>query len=142
MLTFDLAEFQGVVAVSLIRVLVANRPRLILELVTATISDQPDIEVVGEVAEEEALERAVDTQRPDVLIVALDHRKDLPREYQVILRQHPQMKMVAISPGEKSSRFYWTSLNIESQQIETSEAGVLGAIRADAQTAHSQYRQL
>jgi len=37
---------------NLIRVLVANHPRLIRELVTATISDQPDIEVVGEVHHE------------------------------------------------------------------------------------------
>ena len=35
-----------------IRVLVANRPRLMRELVLATIADQPDIEVVGETQNE------------------------------------------------------------------------------------------
>jgi len=54
-----------------IRVLVANRPRLIRELVTATISDEPDIEVVGEVQQETELERAIEETHPDFLIVAL-----------------------------------------------------------------------
>src|SRR5271169_4037442 len=52
-----------------IRVLVANRPRLIRELLLATISDQPDIEVVGEIQQETELESAVEATRPDFLIV-------------------------------------------------------------------------
>jgi len=42
-----------------IRVLVANRPRLMRELILTTFADQPDIEIVGEVGEEsEISERA------------------------------------------------------------------------------------
>ena len=36
-----------------IRVLVANRPRLMRELIVATFADQPDIEIVGEVENDE-----------------------------------------------------------------------------------------
>ena len=35
-----------------IRVLVANRPRLLRETILTTFADQPDIEIVGEVADE------------------------------------------------------------------------------------------
>ena len=35
-----------------IRVLIANQPRLIRELISATIADQPDIELVGEVGKQ------------------------------------------------------------------------------------------
>ena len=35
-----------------IRVLVANQPRLMRELMVATISEQPDIEIVGEVQDD------------------------------------------------------------------------------------------
>jgi len=35
-----------------IRVLVANRPRLMRELVLATIAGEPDVEIVGETANE------------------------------------------------------------------------------------------
>ena len=60
-----------------IRVLVANRPRLIRELVMATISDQPDIEIVGEIQQEADLEHAVEETRPDFLIVALERSNSL-----------------------------------------------------------------
>jgi len=116
---------------NLIRVLVANRPRLIRELVTATISDQPDIEVVGEVQHESELEGLVESKRPDVLIVALEKTKELSRGCRAILRGHPEIRVVAIAPDRRRSMSFWTSLHIESRPIDTSEAGVLGAIRAD-----------
>jgi D-glycero-alpha-D-manno-heptose-7-phosphate kinase len=44
------------------------------ELVMATIADQPDIEVVGEVQNESDLADIVEQARPDVLIIAMDER--------------------------------------------------------------------
>jgi DNA-binding NarL/FixJ family response regulator len=123
--------------VSLIRVLMANRPRLIRELVMATISDQPDFEIVGEVEQDSELESLVESKQPDVLIVALDRTKGLPRACQALLRGYPQMKVIAIATDRNCSMFYWASLHIESQAIETSEAGVLGAIRSVASSAES-----
>ena len=119
-----------------IRVLVANRPRLIRELVMATISDQPDIEVVGEIQQETELESAVEATRPDFLIVALEKSNRLPDVCQSVLRNHPQMRVIAIASERNSSMFYWTSLRIESNQIEASEVGVLSAIRGKIQPAN------
>jgi len=118
-----------------IRVLVANRPRLIRELLLATISDQPDIEVVGEIIEERELENAVETTHPDFLIVALEKSDRLPDVCESILRNHPHVRVIAIAAERNSSMFYWTSLCIESNQIEASEAGVLSAIRGKLQPA-------
>jgi DNA-binding NarL/FixJ family response regulator len=118
-----------------IRVLVANRPRLIRELMMATISDQPDIEVVGEIQQETELENAVAETRPDVLIVALEKTDRLPDVCASILRNHPQLRVIAIASDRNSSMFYRASLHIESNQIEASEAGVLGAIRGKMQSA-------
>ena len=117
-----------------IRVLVANRPRLIRELVMATISDQPDIEIVGEIQQEAELEHAVEETHPDFLIVALEKSNSLPDVCASILRSHPQMRVIAIASDRNSSMFYWTSLSIKSNQIEASEAGVLSAIRGRTQT--------
>jgi chemotaxis response regulator CheB len=118
-----------------IRVLVANRPRLIRELVTATISDQPDIEVVGEIREDDDLQSAVERMHPEVLIVALDRSNQLPEKCEAILRNYPYLRVIAIASDRNSSIFYRTSLQIESSQIEASEAGVLGAIRGKMQPA-------
>jgi chemotaxis response regulator CheB len=114
---------------SRIKVLLANRPRLIRELVMATISDQPDIEIVGEIQEEVQISKAVEAVRPDFLIVALEKSNRLSGICQTVLRSFPQIQIIAISSDRNSSMCYWASLHIESHQIECSEAGVLSAIR-------------
>jgi DNA-binding NarL/FixJ family response regulator len=120
---------------SAVRVLVANKPRLMQELVLATISDQPDIEIVGQVQNDEEIENAVAQTRPDFLIVALEKSDRLPRACRAVLEHHPHMKVIAIAPNRNSTMFYWTSLNIRSNRIESSEESVLSVLRGKAQTA-------
>ncbi len=69
-----------------VRVLVANHPRLMRELVMATIADQPDIEVVGEVQNDSDLADTVEQVLPDVLIIAMDEG---------MLRVHRERRPVA-----------------------------------------------
>jgi len=118
-----------------IRVLVANRPRLMRELVMATISDQPDIEIAGEIHEESEIASAVDHTQPDFLIVALERHDRLLDFCQSILQRHPNVKIIAIAPDRNSTVFYWASLRVQSNQIEASEAGVLSALRGKTQPA-------
>jgi DNA-binding NarL/FixJ family response regulator len=116
-----------------IRVLVANRPRLMRELVIATISDQPDIEIVGEIDQETGIEQAVKQTQPDFLIVALEGPDRLPESCQSVLKSHPNIKIIAIAADRNSSVFYWASLHVQSNEIEASEAGVLNALRGITQ---------
>ena len=116
-----------------IRVLVANRPRLIRELMMETIFDQPDIDIVGEIQEESELVEAVDRTRPDFLIVALDKQNRLPVACHSIMQSHPSTKVIAISPDGNSSIFYWASFHLESNGIEASETGILNALRGKSQ---------
>ena len=120
-----------------IRVLVANRPRLIRELLMVTISDQPDIEIVGEIQDEVQLVNAVQDTRPDFLIVALEKSNRLPDVCWTILHDYPQVRIIALASDCNSSMFYWTALHIESNQIETSEAGVLSALRGKSQSMNT-----
>src|ERR1700747_1450583 len=96
-----------------IRVLVANRPRLMRELMVATISEQPDIEIVGEVHDDAELVSAVEKTRPDFLIVALEKFNRLPQVCHSILQSFPQMKVIAVSSDRNSSMFYWASLKVQ-----------------------------
>jgi chemotaxis response regulator CheB len=118
-----------------IRVLVANRPRLMRELVLATVGDQPDIEIVGEIEDEMDIEKAIATTRPDFLIVALEKSNRLSAICDLVLQNHPQLKVIAIASDRNSTMFYWASLEIKSHRIETSEDGVLETIRNAAETA-------
>lgn len=120
-----------------IRVLVANHPRLMRELTMATISDQPDITIVGEVKEESELLSAVEQTQPDFLIVALDESNRLPEKCVSILHKHPELKIIAIRSDRNIAMFYWTSLSVESDQFEASETALLSVLRGKSQTAPS-----
>lgn len=113
-----------------VRVLVANQPRLMRELVMATIADQPDIEIVGEVEDESKIATAVEKSRPDFLIIALGKSRQLPAVCEPILKNYPFVKVLAV-PSSRNNfvMFYWTSSRVESNRIEASEAGILKALR-------------
>ena len=112
-----------------VRVLVANQPRLMRELILATLFDQPDIEVVGEVVDDADLLSTVEEQRPDFLIVGMDKTGTRPSLCDILLTKFPNMKILALAPERNSSVFYWASLDIHSFDVEASEEGVLGALR-------------
>ena len=112
-----------------VRVLVANRPRLMREMVLATIADQPDIEIVGDVGEAANLAEMVDQVRPDVLIVALDEPERQPGERGFLLGRYPRMKILALAPEQNRGLFYWAIVDIRSKPVESSEAGILSALR-------------
>jgi len=123
-------------AMGAIRVLVANRPRLMRELVLATIADQPDIQIVGEVADELELESAVEEKQPDCLIVALESLSELPHGCDLILKKHAELKIIAIAADRNRSMvFRWSASGVYSDQIESSEQGILNALRSETEVA-------
>jgi hypothetical protein len=111
-----------------LRVLVANRPRFMRELVLATIRDQPDIEVVGETEDEAQITEMVEHFRPDYLILALEGevRPDLCG---FLLGRYPHMKILAVGSERNHSIFYWAFVDIRSKAVETSEQGMLAVLR-------------
>jgi DNA-binding NarL/FixJ family response regulator len=112
-----------------VRVLVANRPRLMRELVLAVIADQPDIEVIGEVQDENVLAEAIDEAQPDVLILALDDADKGIAQCGFLLGRYPQMKILALAPERNRGIFYWATVDVRTKPLESSEAGILSALR-------------
>ena len=113
-----------------IRVLVANRPRLSRELLLATISAQPDIEIVGEIQQESEIASALERLQPEFLIVALQEPDRLPDVCHSILQSRPQVKVIAIAPDLMTAMVYWASVLIQSNSCEASEEGVLRVLRS------------
>lgn len=112
-----------------IRVVVANRPRLMRELVLEAIIEQPDIEVVGEIKNEDEILGAVEGSHPDVLIIALDESDQRPALCDILIRRFPEMKILALAPERNCSIFYWGSFDIHESPVEASEAGILSTLR-------------
>ena len=115
-----------------IRVVVANQPRLMRELVLETITEQPDIEIVAEIQNEDEIIDAVEGTHPDFLIIALDKSDRRPPLCETLLRRYPGMKILALAAERNSSIFFWASFDIHSNQVEASEAGLLNALRSKA----------
>ncbi|HUJ94123.1 MAG TPA: hypothetical protein VLW84_02575 [Terriglobales bacterium] len=112
-----------------VRVLVANRPRLMRDLVLATIADEPDIDVVGVVEDEAGIFIAVEKSRPDFLIIGLDAAEQRPKICDLLLDCFPHMRILAVQAEHNSAMFYWACLEIRSNQVESSEAGILSTLR-------------
>jgi len=112
-----------------IRVLVANRPRLMRELILTTFSDQSDIEIVGEVADEADIPVSVQKTNPDVVVIAQDKLGERPSICDAVLRQRPDIRIIAVAPHDNYSVHYWASLNIHSHDVEASEEAILGVLR-------------
>src|SRR6266704_2879314 len=90
-----------------IRVLVANRPRLMREVILATFADQPDIEIVGEVTEESEISESVKRTLPNFVVIALDEPGIRPRICDDLLREHPEVRSEERRVG-KECRSRWS----------------------------------
>ncbi len=112
-----------------IRVVVANRPKLMREAVVNAIAGQPDVVIVTEVANESDLAKVIARTDPDVLIVTLQRSDRLPDACYSLLQSHPFLKIIGVAPDRDSFQFYWASLNIQSHRLEGSRESILEALR-------------
>jgi len=120
-----------------IRVLVANGPRLMRELILTTFSDQPDIEIVDEVPDEADILERVEKTKPDFVVIAQDTLAERPDVCDIVLRRRPEIRILAIAPHHDYSVYYWASLDIHFHQVEASEEALLSILRSKASPSGS-----
>jgi len=120
-----------------IRVLVANRPRLMRETILSTFADQPDIEIVGEVTDDSEIAEYVKRTLPNFVVIALDQPGRRPSVCDDLLREHPEVRVIAVAPQNNYVVYYWASLDIHSSNIEASEEGMLNAMRSKLVTSET-----
>lgn len=119
--------------VKLTRVLIANRPRMMREAIVEMLAGEPGIEIIGEVSDERQILPEVEKTSPDLLVIALDESAARPMICDRVLSEHPQLKIIAIAAQDNRSVCYWASFDIHSDDIESSSAGILNAVRQFAQ---------
>jgi chemotaxis response regulator CheB len=115
-----------------IRVLVANRPTLMRELIMATIADQPDIEVTGELDDDSLIVGAVEEGHPDFLIIALDESGKPPKVCDGLLRLHPRLRILAVAPERNSSVLLSAAVQIHRTAMQVSEEAILSVLRTSS----------
>ena len=115
--------------VNVVRVLVANRPRLLREMVLSALSEQEGINVVGESEDEREVPAMVARTQPDFLLIGMEEGRRRPRICDVLLKQFPGLRIIAVAPHSNLGIFYWASFEIHSATLEASEEGLLEVIR-------------
>jgi DNA-binding NarL/FixJ family response regulator len=120
------------------RILVANSPKLMREVILATLADQPGIEVVGEVSEEEQILKQVRDTHPDLLVIALDETEQRPAICDRVLQERPNLRIIAVASRKDRTLCFWASFDIHCADIETSTAGILGAVHNTAEFVRRQ----
>ena len=86
-----------------LRVLVANQPRLIRELIVATLTDQPDMEIVGQVADDAEIPGEVAKNSPDLVVISMDESGKRPALCDSILHEHPEVRIIAVAFQKKDT---------------------------------------
>src|SRR5229473_4724146 len=116
----------------IVRVLVANRPRLLRELVLATLSEQAGILVVGEAGDERDVPSLVAETKPDFLLIALDESQRRPPLCDLLLQEYPALRIIAVAPNTNIGIYYWATFEIHSTTMEASEKALLEVLRKRA----------
>ena len=111
------------------RVLVANRPKLMREVILNTLNGQPGVEIVGEVVKEEEILGQVRATLPDLLVVALEEGEQRPAICERVLREHPELRVIAVASRRDRTLCFWASFDIHCADVESSMAGLLGVVQ-------------
>ena len=116
------------------RVLMANQPKLMRELLVETLTEQPWVEIVGEVSDESEIRHLVLKTSPDLLVVTAEKPGKRPAICDALLREFPALRIIAVAAEESYSVCYWASLDIHADDIEPSEQGFLSAVKNVAES--------
>ena len=114
------------------RILVANQPKLMRELLVEMLAEESWIEIVGQVAQEAEIRESVQKTAPDLLVVTADKPGKRPAICDELLREYPALHIIAVAPHENYVVCYWASLDIHAADIESSEQGFLSAVKSVA----------
>ena len=101
------------------------------EVVRTALSRHADIEVVGEIEDELEILPAIERTQVDCLIIAQEEFGRRPAICDNVFDEYPHMKILAVASGSDDSVFYWVFMEIRLSRIETSEEGVINALRSN-----------
>jgi hypothetical protein len=90
---------------------------------------------VGEVSDERDILEQVRATLPDLLVIALDDSEIRPAICDSVLREHPQLRVIAVASRKDRTLYYWASFDIHCADIESSAAGILGAVQNFSESA-------
>ncbi len=117
-----------------IRILLAELPRMLQEIVQTVVAAQPDLEIAGTVDHRDLLPEAVSRTGAEVVIVGLT-RGETAEGYDTLLFAHPQVKLFAVAADGRRAFLY--ELRPRSVPLgDVSPEELVAAIRSAAHTSN------
>lgn len=89
-----------------VRILLANRPRMLRESLRSVLERRPDLEVATAAPDPIEMLAAVDRVEPDVVFVTLSGSGEDPGICSHLLAEYPQLLVIALSPVEQRAVVY------------------------------------
>jgi AmiR/NasT family two-component response regulator len=120
-----------------LRVVMANPPKLMRQLLLEKLKEEPWIEMVGEATQESEIRELAQKTAPDLVVVTADRPGRRPAICDELLSEFLALRLIAVTPRENHAVSYWASLEIHADEIESSECGFLGTVRKAAKVATS-----
>lgn len=94
--------------------------------------------MVGEAANEQDVPSLVAETKPDFLLIGLDESQKRPALCDLLLKEFPALRIIAVAPNANVGIFYWASFEIHSSKMEASEAALLEIMRGKPARNHGE----
>ncbi len=114
-----------------IRVAVANQPRMMRDLIATSLAQEEDVEVVAQISDEAEISRLIEEIKPEFLIVSMDARRFGPSAREDILQRHPELQIIALASDGNSFTLLSASDGIRSVVYKEPEAEILDVLRSN-----------
>jgi DNA-binding NarL/FixJ family response regulator len=111
------------------RILLADLPQLLREIVTEALEAQSDMEVVGSVADQDSLARTIAQARPEVIVTGHDD----PEIAAGLLERRPPLAVIAVTGDAKESEYY----ELRPQRVQLGEISPSELVEAIRQATRS-----
>lgn len=89
------------------RILLADVPRFLRQMLKQALEKDPRLQIVGEVAKPFDLPQAIQQTRPDWVIVSLPADGNLPPAIETFLSAHPAVRFLAVAIDGSHVKAKW-----------------------------------
>ena len=122
-----------------IKVLLANQPRIMREVMREVIERQPDMEVVGETLDSLGVLLAAKETEADVVVIALRDSEE-PGLVSHLLAECPRVTVLVL-PSQGDTAFIVQMCPWRKEIVDPSDANILSALRHAVQEPCSEVNQ-
>jgi len=113
-----------------VRIVLANMPQILCQIMRDLLDRQPDMTVVGEVGTLDEVPRAVDSLGAEAVILTLPSPTSGRAVYLALRGEQPHLTVLGLAP-EDDRAVVW-SPHTSPRPVELSAAGILEALREHA----------